>query len=391
MIRVSLDSIVPGMKVGKPVFDNDGSMLLGRGVAMNPFFVKRLAAMGVESVYIQTDQTTDVVPHENINEMVRGSTIRHLKDVYKSLGDLSRQITADTRSALLDSITSPRFQKTFGSSPAFRALADDTRNIVDQLLNGDVTIGLTSIKSYDNYTFQHSVDVAVIAIMLGRKTGLPVKRLRELGMGCLLHDMGKILISDTIINKPDRLTDDEFEQVKLHPLIGYELIKGVPSIGMLPSHVALQHHERQDGTGYPRGLRGRNDTAITNEPRVMHLYASIAAVADVYDALSSDRPYRAAHQPERVMEIMHGMNGTHLNSEVFRSLVAIAPIYPEGSTVRLLNGPYTGHFGVSIGLNREDLARPVVRIIYDARKAPINPVELNLAEHGDLQIEAAAL
>ncbi|MFC1694314.1 HD-GYP domain-containing protein, partial [Candidatus Latescibacterota bacterium] len=202
-----------------------------------------------------------------------------------------------------------------------------------------------------------------------------------------LHDIGKTFIPEEIINKPDKLTDEEFEYVKKHPLIGYELIKDVPTIGILPPHVAIQHHEKQDGTGYPRGLKGDNRLNIPKDPRRIHLYGHIVAVADIYDALSSDRPYRKAFPPEKVLKIMRDMKETHLNRDALRYFMLITPVYPVGSTIRVLNGNFRNHFGVVVCLNEEKLERPIIRLVYNGYKKKIDPVDVNLTEEEDVKIE----
>lgn len=391
MVRVSIKSLKSGMKVGKSVFDVNGTLLLGRGVSLNDYFIKRLHDLCIASIFIQNENTEDIIPFENITEIVRGSTIRHMKELFKSLDNVQKDMTNHTHAVVLETISSPRFKDTFSNNPAFNNIVGAAKSIVDELINGDMILGLNSIKTYDNYTFQHSIDVSIVAIMMGRKLGLPAKRLREIGIGCLLHDMGKTFISEDIINKPTKLTPKEYDQIKEHTTIGYELIKDVASIGVLPPHVALQHHEKQDGTGYPRGLFGKNNLSISYEPNLIHLYGSIAAVADVYDALSSDRPYRQSFPPEKVIEIMHQMSGNHLNRMVLLSFLSVAPVYPEGSTIRIIKGDYRFYIGVITGINKVNLARPIIRLVYGPERELINPIEINLLENEDISIETIIL
>ena len=387
MIQYSIDTIESGMKIGKSIFDDAGKRLLGKGVLLNDFLIERLKSRGVTRLFIGDDSTEDIEPQESIPDMVRGATIKHMKELFEDVGEIRNEMKDQSNKAFESAISSEKFINTFRNSPAFTKITDDAKSIVDELLCGDSTLGLNSIKTYDNYTFQHSIDVTIVSIMIGRKIGLESKRLRELGIGCLLHDIGKTFISEDIINKPGKLTDEEFEIVKKHPLIGYELIKDVPTIGVLPPHVALQHHEKQDGTGYPRGLKGDNRLKISKEPQRIHLYGSIAAVADIYDALSSDRPYREAFPPEKVFKIMRDMKETHLNRDALRYFMSIAPVYPVGSTIKVLNGNFRNHFGVVIFLNEEKLERPVVRLVYNGHKKKIDPVDINLTEEEDVKIE----
>ena len=391
MLRISLKSLRPGSKIGKAIFSEEGKLLLGRGVIINEYFIGGLQKRGVTSVFINDGDTGDVEPEDSISEMVRGSTISHLKDLLSPLEDIRNEMKGQSIEAVAATVTSKKFIESFGKSPAFQKLTGDAATIVDQLMSGEVTLGLSSIKTYDNYLFQHSIDVALVSIMMGRQIGFKDKRLRELGIGCLLHDIGKTLIPNEIVNKPDKLTPAEFEIMKKHSTIGYELIKGVAAIGMLPPHVALQHHERQDGTGYPRGLTGDNSLRLSMKSRTIHLYGHIAAVADVYDALSSDRPYRPALPPEEVFRIMRGMSGNHLNTTALNHFLKIAPLYPVGTTVRVVSRKYYHLLGVVVGYEAGDIANPIVRLVLGQRKERIEPIQFVLNEEKDVTITSIVL
>jgi HD-GYP domain-containing protein (c-di-GMP phosphodiesterase class II) len=391
MLRISLDSLESGMVLGEGIHTEDGRLLLGRGVVLDNHYISRLKKLGFLSVYIKDENTEDILPAESIPEMVRGATLSHLRKLFETFEDLGREVKGSSIKAIHDAVTSDQFQNTFRNHPAFQRIIGDANQIVEALLAGEVMIGLNSLKSYDNYTFMHSIDVTIVSIMIGRRIGLPPKRLRELGIGCLLHDIGKTFIPREILNKPDKLTAEEFERMKTHPQIGFEIVRGVETIGILPPHVVFQHHERQDGSGYPRGLIGDNRLDISDEPRTIHLYGSIAAVADVFDALSSDRPYRKALPPEEVINLLSSMAKTDLNREVLRNLLAVTPVYPVASTVRITKGKYLNHIGVVSRLNRERLDRPVVRLVFDGTRRRITPVDVDLLQSEDTDIVSILL
>ncbi len=391
MLRLSLESLKVGMILGKSIYSETGQLLLGRGVAVNSFFLHRLSDIGINSVYIHDDATDDIIPLENISDSVRGSTIRHMKELFGSLEGLGNEMKEASLAAVQEAVSSDQFQNTFRNHPTFRRFQEDASRIVDQLLAGEVAIGLNSLKTYDNYTFQHSVDVTIVSIMIGRKIGLPPNRLRELGMGCILHDIGKTFVPKEILNKPGRLDPEEFARMKSHSIIGFELVRGVPAIGILAPHVVFQHHEKQSGQGYPRGLTGSNRVDINHESRTIHLYASIAAVADVYDALSSDRPYRKALPPEEVIDILRGMSGTDLNREILRHFLAITPVFPVGNTVRVNRGDYLNFTGVVARLNSEYLDRPVIRLVFDGNMRRIKPIDIDLLTNEKINIVSVIL
>lgn len=386
MLRISLDSLKAGMILGKAIHNEDGKLLLGRGVTVSPFFIKRLKQIGISSVFIRDENTDDIEPVENISEVVRGATLRHMRELFGSAQEICSEMKGLSAQAIHDAVTSDQFQSTFRNNPSFQKIQEDASLIVDQLIQGEVILGMNSLKTYDNYTFQHSIDVTIVSIMIGRKLGFPVKRLRELGVGCILHDIGKTLLPKEIVNKPSTLTTEEFAAIKTHTTIGYEMTRGVESIGILPPHVALQHHEKQDGSGYPRGLKGNNHVVISDEPRTIHTYGGIAAVADIYDALSSDRPYRKALPPEQVINTLRSIAGTELNREILRYFLAITPVYPVGSTVLIIKGDYLKHFGIVTKIDSDKLDRPVIRLIFDAQKRRINPIEINLLEKENIEV-----
>ncbi len=386
MLQISLESLEQGMMLGRPIFSEDGRLLLGRGVVLSGYYIQRLKRLGMTSIYIDDDDTGDVMPAGNISEVVRGATLRHMRELFGSLEDISGEMRNVSTAAVQRAVASDQFQNTFRNHPALLKIQEDAGKIVEDLLAGEVMLGLNSLKTYDNYTFQHSIDVTVVSVMIGRKLGLPQRRLRDLSIGCLLHDIGKTFIPKEILNKPDMLTPAEFERMKSHASIGFELVRGVPSIGILPPHVVFQHHEKQNGKGYPRGLSGNNRLDISDEPRTIHLYGSIVAVADVYDALSSDRPYRPALPAEKAVSILRSMSGEDLNREVLRHFLAITPVFPVGTSVRVTRGKYLHHFGVVIRLNSDVLERPVIRMMFDGLKKRIDPVEVDLLEQEDIEI-----
>jgi HD-GYP domain-containing protein (c-di-GMP phosphodiesterase class II) len=391
MLHTSLESLKGGMILGKGIYREDGRLLLGRGVALNSFYIRRLRQIGISSIYIRDESTDDVIPLENISEAVRGSTLHHMKELFGPLDDLGKEMKAVSVTAIKEAVSSEQFQNTFRNHPALQKIREDAALIVEQLLAGEVVIGINSLKTYDNYTFQHSIDVTIVSIMIGRKIGLSSRRLRELGIGCILHDLGKTFVPKEIVNKPGKLTPEEFERMKAHTTIGFELVRGAETVGVLPPHVVLQHHEKQNGTGYPRGLTGNNRLDISEEPRTIHLYGSIAAVADIYDALSSDRPYRKAFPPEKVIDILCGMSGDELNREIMRNFLAITPVYPVGSTVRVIRGRHLHYTGVVVRLCAERLDWPVVRLLFNGAMKRIEPVEIDLLSEEGTEIVSVIL
>lgn len=269
-----------------------------------------------------------------------------------------------------------------------RQIVGDVDSLVDQLMNREVIVGLNSIKTHDNYTFQHCIDVTIMALVLARKIGWDKERLTIFGIGCLLHDIGKIFIQNEILNKPGRLTDEEFGTMKSHPTLGFELVRAIaPNASSLVAHVAYQHHERQDGSGYPRGLTGNPELGV-NAPNTIHDFGAVCAVADIYDAMASDRPYRQGWPPDRVVGLIHDLSGSHLNSRVVDIFMRTIAPYPIGTDVRVQNGPYANYQGVVADVDDRRLNRPKIRILFDPSGNRIDAHEIDLCEEEDITVES---
>ncbi len=236
---------------------------------------------------------------------------------------------------------------------------DDTRRVVrtlvEEVMNNyqHTLLNLIDIRHHDEYTFAHSINVCVLAILMGIRKGLEKPELEELGIGGILHDLGKIRIEHEILNKPGKLTKEEIDTMKQHPTYGYEILCFDREIGSIPREIAYQHHEQYDGRGYPRGLRGEE----------IHQYAVIAALADVYDALTTDRPYRKRFLPHDAMRVIITDTDAKFSQESIRLFLEYMSIYPVGSMVRL----NSGEVAVVIKSHERALIRPTLRMILDPR------------------------
>jgi len=219
---------------------------------------------------------------------------------------------------------------------------------------------------YDEYTFYHSVNTTILALLLGMGKGYNQSRLLELGMGVLMHDIGKTSVNVEILNKEGKLTEEEFEEIKKHTTYGYDLIRKNRDFSVNSAHVAFQHHERWTGGGYPRGLCGRE----------IHELGRIAAVADVYDALVSKRAYRDALEPYQAYEYVLFQSGYLFDPEIVKIFSRHVSLYPVGTGVELSNGMR----GNVIRQNKGIPDRPVVRTIYRGDEPLLIPVDFDLTK-----------
>lgn len=247
--------------------------------------------------------------------------------------------------------------------------------ITDELLsNRDIFANLSELKNLDDYTFEHSINVCVISLVIGINLNYSMDKLREVGAGAMLHDIGKLRISREILKKPSGLTDEEFNEIKKHTIYGYQILKDNRNISEIAAYIALSHHERHDGNGYPMQLKGNE----INE------FARIVAVADVFDALSSDRVYRKKLSPQEIIEYITETGSHHFDPEVVDKFINLVTMYSIGTKV-ILN---TGERGVVVANNRGLPLNPVVRVIYDENKNRLEDYyEINLADSLNIFIE----
>lgn len=329
MRRIKISWAKPGDILGYPIFRKDGAILLNAGVKLTPYYIEQLKALGITHIYIQDEVSEDIVIPDPISIETRTEALKVIGDNFHR----------SCRGLPLDVESIRRVVNT----------------IVDEILSsGQVLLNLYEIKTSDNYLFSHSLSVTVLSIVLGKKFGCNDRTLRDIGIGCMLHDIGKLDIPKEILDKPDKLTPEEYEIVKFHTHYGYRRI--IDQDGEIPAtsaHIAWEHHERYDGSGYPRGLKGGE----------IHIFSRIAGVSDVYDAMTTDRIYRKAYPPNEAMEFIMGGSGTLFDYEVVRAFVrSIAP-YPVGDVVLLS----TGETAIVIDVNKDFPLRPLVRVLKDDR------------------------
>lgn len=311
----------PGMKIDQSVVDRLGRNLVARGAILDEYIIDSLIKLGVMNVYIQDGEVD-----EDEDKIVISAVAQKKID----------KLYTDDRSkvALSNSVReriSHGIQSIYNNTDTAN-LANTTASITNDLLeaidsNNAIAIDIGELKMSDEYTFKHSVDVATISMILAKQQGMSKKEIYEIGVAGLLHDIGKTKVPLEILNKPGRLDYNEFEIMKQHSVFGYRMIKDKPDFS---EHVALgvlQHHEKINGTGYPMGV---NENQISP-------YAKILSVADIYDALITERPYKQAFSQRDAVEMIMSMTG-ELDINAMKSFLESMILYPVGSIVELSNG-----------------------------------------------------
>jgi putative nucleotidyltransferase with HDIG domain len=388
MRRAALKSLEHDAVLAKSILNERGQVLLTAGTRLTDRYLRHLIERGTQQVTIEDPDTDDIEIPDLISEALRATATHTVYKVYEAIETAVAGLKGLNPTEIEAAIRSGDFARRAGHLVPTEAVIAVVDEIMSEVMDAELLTGMAAIKSYDNYTFAHSVEMATAALVVGRRMRLDRGSLRRLARACLLHDIGKVFVSDAILNKRGPLTDEEQRVMRTHPRLGFELLHAIQPNDVLINQVAYQHHERQDGKGYPRGLTGYNKIArpqFGNQRKIL-LIAEIAAVADVYDALASDRPYRAGLAPETVLETMRAMGSTSLNQEVLDVFCSAVPVFPVGMTIRVTNGRWIGHRGVVARVNRHALARPVVRILRNQRDERIAPFEIDLSREKTLRI-----
>ena len=233
--------------------------------------------------------------------------------------------------------------------------------------NRTALLALTTLKNYDNYTFTHMVNVSILMMGQARALGIDGGLLREFGLAALMHDIGKVRTPLEVLNKPDKLTDDEFVIMKRHVVDGAEILRGTPDVPALAPIIAFEHHLRVDGTGYPTGVARPS----------LNLGTMLCGIADVYDAMRSQRAYQQSYPTDRILQVLKRNDGAQFDQNLVRRFVQLLGIYPVGNFVKL----DTGEVGVVREVHAPDPYRPQVRVLFDKTGAAVEPpYDLNLWE-----------
>lgn len=354
MRLISISQCKPGMKLGKNIYNEEGRILLSQEVELTSSLIQRLESSGIHYLYIADRRTDDIVIPDLIRPETRIRTITQIRSSFRSLmGETNRKQNPGTLA---------------------KEFRDVLHAIIDDLSgNKDAMIMLMDLNVTDLYLYQHSMNVCIYTTMVGMHAGYSRDELFTLGLGALLHDIGKTKIPLDILTKPDRLSSEEFEVMKKHAEIGFRMLKDEANIPLISAHCALQHHERLNGSGYPRGLKGTE----------IHEYAQWIGIADSFDAMTTHRVYRNPLLPHDAMEVLYAGADTLYDIERIKLFSDKIASYPLGVMVRI----NTGEAGVVVDINASSPHRPVIRILENEAGEPLDaPYEIDLSKQLSVMI-----
>jgi HD-GYP domain-containing protein (c-di-GMP phosphodiesterase class II) len=303
---VPVNCIREGMTIAKQLLGKNGELLLNVGAVVRSTYINKIKELGYNGIYVEDDLSRDIVVEELINDKIRTKSIKTLKNAFIGLEN-GKQLTPET----------------------FDALNNIVDEIIEEVLaNKDIVINMIDMKVFDDYTFYHSLNVSVLSLVIGVALNLNKKQLCNLALASLLHDIGKVFVPKEILNKPGKLSEHEFSIMSTHSAKGYEYLREKSQIPVASYVGILHHHEKYNGSGYPLRFQGEK----------ISLFGRIISVADVYDALTSDRPYRKALIPSEAIEFIMGGGGSMFDPEIAACFVQKIAPYPVGTCVTLSDG-----------------------------------------------------
>jgi len=346
MILLPLAQLKPGMKLAKDVILNDGRLLLLAGFCIKPLYIRKLEAFSIEAVYVEENLCNPSA------ELEEEKVYNHAGLIIKNFFSLVKNNDLSDLSLIKDSVS------------------DIIEKVVE---NETIMLQLTGIRDIDNYTFLHSVDVCIYSIIIGKKLGYNKDLLMLLGMGAILHDIGKCKVPIDILMKPDRLSEGEFSKIMLHTVYGHGIIDNLYGLSTNISSIAFQHHEKWNGTGYPLGLAKEKIDPL----------ARIVALADVYDALTSDRVYKKKVLPHIAAGYIKNNSGILYDPYIVDLFINSIAVYSEGTLVLLS----TGELGSVISSGKLGESRQIVHVFSKKSGPPVlQPYIIDLNERRDVDI-----
>jgi putative nucleotidyltransferase with HDIG domain len=326
--------------------------------------IRKIIAAGAKTVEIDTSKGLDVIERREAENQQLRKVVNEVKTTppkrVTALEEIGKAKVAFVMAG--EFITDMMVNVKMGQHIELEQVNPVINKLSQSILrNPNALLGLSRIRSMDVYTFEHSVSFSVLMMAFAKSMGLSEKIICEVGIGGLLHDIGKTLTPDEILNKPGKLTDEEFVIMKEHVVHSRKILEKTKGLSQVSMDIAAQHHEKYDGNGYPLGLRADE----------ISRYGQMAAIVDVYDALTADRCYHKGKEPSEVLKLLVKWGGTHFNPSLVREFIQSVGIYPPGSLVMLNNQ----HLARVIDIN-ENMLKPVVEVFLNAKTRSYIPRKL---------------
>lgn len=318
---ISSRMLQEGMVIDQSILDSTGRTLVARKTVLDDYIINSLRKLNITGVYIREGEEEQEIETKNISPATLKTIEREMKNDRVKV-TLSESVKERVATGMQFMFNNPKDAEMMNAA---NSISGELMKAISQ--NDAIAVDISALKVSDEYTFKHSVDVASIAMIMAKQCNMSDKSVYQIGLAGLLHDLGKSEIPNEILNKPGRLTDEEFAVIKKHPIYGYNLIKDKTELSPEILLGVLQHHEKINGKGYPMGV---TDNKLTP-------FARLLSIADIYDALVTERPYKKGFTPRDSVEMIMAMTG-ELDIKFIKVFMESVILYPVDSYVKLSNG-----------------------------------------------------
>lgn len=355
MRLVLLHDVAPGARLGKTIYGEDGRILLHRGTELSGPYIETLERIGYQALYVLDPQAMDLPVNEPISDRTRQEALVAVRDTFRRVREPNRSLDQEWTSR--------------------RILYNAATSILSELqANRDLNLQIAELRTASSYTFDHSVNVCLLGLALAERVGMPQTKLVDLAVGLLLHDIGKTIVPPELLHVHEGAESIRDERYRQHARLGFDMLQQMGKTMSGPSRIiALQHHERVDGSGFPKGLKESD----------IHPFAQIAAIANTYDNLIHDLVQGRPSPPHQAMEYLMAAGGSHFNHGLVSEFLKLLVPFPLETSVRLS----TQEEGVIVAVDRALPIRPTVRVTIDPDgRARPKPYELDLRKHPDVTI-----
>ena len=377
MVRYNIDSVSDDMVLGQSIALPSGKLLLNAGYPVTKRYRERLKQLGYQSVLVQEPGTEDIVPETLVSEKKHSDLNNSLNASGQDMARVFKRLQIENGKDFHRKIDKHRKElNALIMNPSISAQLED---IIEQITGQpEIVLNLAALKKTENHFFQHTVDVTITALCIAKKYDFTLEEVRQLGIGALNYHMGLTVIPENLLERNREYTEEERKQYRDHTVYGYLMLAQNSRIPPTSAIVALQHHEFQNGKGYPLKLKGNNSPPVKNlsQTHVIHRFAEIVACSDAYHTFLDHAGGTIAQRTTDSLRKIIQLSGYVLNRDITKKLVSIIPVYPVGVRIRVTRAPsrqLMKYIGVVARDNPNDLSRPVLLLYRTVDGEHINP------------------
>lgn len=394
MVRYSIEQVQDDMVLGESIILPSGELLLAAGYRIKERYRARLKQLGYRNILIDVEGTEGVNPEDVVSENTQREMGHSIESTSKELTSAIEHFRTRSTDKIKDILNENKqyLNKFIMGNGMVKALDQFVEEIMSQ---SSIVLNLSAMQQTQPSLLGHALNVTITSLCIGKKYKFSYEEMKQLGIGALNYELGLIALPKELLSKKiNEYSDEELKTYQQHTVYGFLMLSQNHAIPSTSAAVALQHHERQNGTGFPQGIKGDNRPPLKDFSRqnMIHRFAEVVAVADCYDSYISGRTRDGIEtcNVKTAIKNLIEMGGNLLNADIVKTLVSIVPVFPVGARIKIANAPtpqLTGYFGVVARDNPENLESPQIIIYETKNRQRINPVLIDMAKHKGFSLE----